>query len=321
MSPYIFKSAFAQKIEEYLSFKESIGFEVGGSRRWYLCDFDRYCKEGELNEFNRKTVEGWIIALESRKPSVYRSWISFIRDFGRYLQMTCDPNAYVLSDSFKAKMIKADPYLLSQHEVNEFFRAAAVLEGARPWTWEAKCFFGLMHSCGLRTCEARKLAVADVNFSKQTLDILWSKGNRSRRLYFSDEVADMLLSCARKNERHFGADRPAFFVNAVGSPVTPVNAGKLFNKIWDAAKLPRMTGGKRPRPYSFRHHFAYANIERWAKEGINVDAMIPYLARYMGHSSFDSTYYYVHTSPDFMAEYADIIRSMGDILPEVGFDG
>jgi integrase len=178
-----------------------------------------------------------------------------------------------------------------------------------------------MYSCGLRTCETRKLAVADVDFSKQTIDVLWSKGNRSRRLFVSDEIAEMLLSCDRDNERRFGADRSAFFVNTIGNPVTPVNAGQLFNMIWDAAKLPRAPGGKRPRPYSFRHHFAYANIERWAKEGINVDMMIPYLARYMGHSSFDSTYYYVHTSPDFMAEYADIIHSMGNILPEVGFDG
>ena len=28
--------------------------------------------------------------------------------------------------------------------------------------------------------------------------------------------------------------------------------------------------------------------------------MLPYLSRYMGHASFDSTYYYIHTSPGFM---------------------
>ena len=34
--------------------------------------------------------------------------------------------------------------------------------------------------------------------------------------------------------------------------------------------------------------------------------MLPYLSRYMGHATFDSTYYYIHTSPDFMDTYADI---------------
>jgi hypothetical protein len=34
----------------------------------------------------------------------------------------------------------------------------------------------------------------------------------------------------------------------------------MFNRIWDRAGLPRPLGGQQPRPYDFRHHFAYANI-------------------------------------------------------------
>lgn len=48
--------------------------------------------------------------------------------------------------------------------------------------------------------------------------------------------------------------------------------------------------------------------------------MLPYLARYMGHSSVDATLYYVHTSPDFMAGYADAVRATEALLPEVGWD-
>lgn len=73
--------------------------------------------------------------------------------------------------------------------------------------------------------------------------------------------------------------------------------------------------------YCFRHHFAYANIERWAREGLDVDAMLPYLAKYMGHAHIGSTYYYVHTSPDFMSRFSEIAESTESVLPEVGFDG
>ncbi len=48
--------------------------------------------------------------------------------------------------------------------------------------------------------------------------------------------------------------------------------------------------------------------------------MLPYLSRYMGHASFDSTYYYIHTSPDFMDAYADITDKTQSLLPEVGFE-
>ena len=47
--------------------------------------------------------------------------------------------------------------------------------------------------------------------------------------------------------------------------------------------------------------------------------MLPYLAREMGPASLQSTYYYIHTSPDFMNGYADIVREGQGILPEVGF--
>jgi len=55
-------------------------------------------------------------------------------------------------------------------------------------------------------------------------------------------------------------------------------------------------------------------------QGIDVAAMLPYLSTCMGHGSVESTYYYVHTSPDFMASYAHITAEGGSALPEVGFE-
>ena len=102
--------------------------------------------------------------------------------------------------------------------------------------------------------------------------------------------------------------------------MTASSVGQVFNRIWDEAGLPRPAGGQQPRPYDFRHHFAYANVERWARQGRDVTAMLPYLARYMGHASIESSYYYIHTSPDFMGDYAQITTDMSRaLLPEVGF--
>src|SRR5215213_10384354 len=72
-------------------------------------------------------------------------------------------------------------------------------------------------------------------------------------------------------------------------------------------RAPRPAEGQQPRPYDFRPHFAYANVERWARKGKDATAMLPYLARYMGHASIDSSYYYIHTSPDLMHDYAHLM--------------
>jgi len=52
-------------------------------------------------------------------------------------------------------------------------------------------------------------------------------------------------------------------------------------------------------------------------EGKNVHAMLPYLMRYMGHSSLESTYYYIHLSPDYFQQYSVLSASMEDLIPEV----
>jgi integrase len=148
---------------------------------------------------------------------------------------------------------------------------------------------------------------------------LWSKGNRSRRLPLTGQVIEVLAACDQASRKQFGPSRQRFFCSATGNQVTTATVGKMFNRIWDQACLPRPVGGQQPRPYDFRHHFAYANIERWMRHGTDVTAMLPYLARYMGHASVDSTYYYIHTSPDFMDAYADIAGKTQSLLPEVGF--
>jgi integrase len=246
--------------------------------------------------------------------------MSYIRDVGRWLQAHGRGDAYVLSDRWKAPLVPAHPYLLSRAEIEAFFAAAARLNAHSPWRWQAVAFFTLMHSCGLRTGETRLLRPEHVHLPDRHLDVVSSKGNRSRRLPLTGEVTEVLAGCDRESAARFGPSRRTFFVSATGNQVTAATVGKIFNRIWDQASLPRPAGGQQPRPYDFRHHFAYANVERWAAQGSDVTAMLPYLARYMGHAGIESSYYYIHTSPEFMDAYADITAGSQSLLPEVGFE-
>lgn len=314
-----FTSALGPELERYLAFKKSMGIYCD-TRVWYLRSFDRYCTQRALENLDRATVEGWVSSRIACLPNGRRSWMSYIRDFGRWERLNGDEGAYVLSDQWRSDVVRPQPYLLTNAEITRFFDAATQLETRSPWMWQGSAFFALMHSCGLRTCEARGLVPGDVNLGTGIIDVLWSKSNRSRQLLLTDQIVDVLADCDRSSRGVFGNERAAFFVSSTGDPVTGSMAVSVFHKIWDQAGLPQPPGGKQPRPYDFRHHFAYANIERWMAEGIDVNAMLPYLARYMGHASLQSTYYYIHTSPDFMNGYADIVREGQGILPEVGFE-
>jgi integrase len=313
-----FTSTFAPQLEAYLVFKQKMGCH-GASRIWYLKQFDAYCTAHGRTVFDRATVEGWVSEQLTRSGR-HRSWMSYIRDVGRWLQAHGHREAYVLSDRWKAPFVPPHPYLLSRAEIAAFFKAAATLHTTSPWRWQSVAFFTLMHCCGLRTGEVRLLRPEQVNLRERHLDIISSKGNRSRRLPITAEVAEVLAECDRTARARFGPSRSTFFVSATGNPVTAATVGKIFNRIWDHAGLPRPAGGQQPRPYDFRHHFAYANVERWTAHGKDVTAMLPYLARYMGHADIESTFYYIHTSPDFLHAYAGLTTASQSMLPEVGFD-
>ena len=317
MSQHGFISVFAAELDAYVAFKKNMGFS-GASRIWYLKQFDAYCAGHDRAVFDQDTVEGWVAAQLDRSGR-YRSWMSYIRGFGRWLQANGASDAYVLTEAWKAPFVPARPYLLSRQEIDLFFETAAALEVPSPWRWQAAAFFTLMHSCGLRTGEVRALQADQVNLDDGHIDVVWSKGNRSRRLPLTVQVVEVLDACDRASSARF-ASRETFFVSAAGTPVTPAAVGVTFGRIWDQAGLARPTGGRQPRPYDFRHHFAYANIERWMSQGSDVAAMLPYLSRYMGHATFESTYYYIHTSPDFMDSYADLTGKSRSLLPEVGFE-
>lgn len=210
-----FVGPLAGELEEYIRFKASMG-RHGATRVRVLRSFDRHCLEHGAVRLERGVVERWIAHRIDANPGGCRSWFSYIRDFGRWMRLAHDPDAYVLSDQWKAGSPRPTPYLLTDREAALFLRAAGTLESPSPWAWQSRAFFMLMACCGLRTREVRRLAVGHVDHKARSIDVVDSKAGRSRRLPVGDEVAAELLECDQRSRERFGDDRPAFFVTSTG---------------------------------------------------------------------------------------------------------
>ena len=156
-----FVGPLAGELEEYIRFKASMG-RHGATRVQVLRSFDRHCLEHGAVRLERGVVERWIAHRIDANPGGCRSWFSYIRDFGRWMRLAHDPDAYVLSDQWKAGSPRPTPYLLTDREAALFLRAAGTLESPSPWAWQSRAFFMLMACCGLRTREVRRLAVGHV---------------------------------------------------------------------------------------------------------------------------------------------------------------
>ena len=69
--------------------------------------------------------------------------------------------------------------------------------------------------------------------------------------------------------------------------------GQKFHCFWERTPY---TGkcNIHPTVHSLRHTFVVMRMNQWMEEGIRLEAMMPYLSKYLGHASVNDTFYYYH---------------------------
>ena len=100
-------SIFGEDLRAYIDFKARTG-KTGRSRIHYLRHFDAWATAHSVTRLDRAAVEGWVLD-ELTRCSTHRSWMSYIRDFGRWMLVHRDPNAHVLTDEWKAGIVHFHP--------------------------------------------------------------------------------------------------------------------------------------------------------------------------------------------------------------------
>ena len=306
--------------EQFLAHKRALGikYETG---EFYL---RKFLIHANLNNPTAQVpdkglVSDWL-AKAVDNPGCLYNMAAIIREFGKYLVMNGFDKAYILPPKRGAKLEPHLPHFFTTAEVKTFFEHCDKTPKRGEWPGRElviPAIFRLLYCCGLRCKEARMLLYSDVYLEGKQIDIKTSKG-RSRRIFISAELAEVLKSYDMLMSRII-PDRTYFFPRnrrgAYDKNFIPAN----FSRIWREA-LPHFHSPIKPRAFDFRHHFAYANLNRWAEQGKDVNVMLAFLMRYMGHSNIQSTLYYFHFVPEYFAAFAQKARALESLVPEVLYD-
>lgn len=304
----------------FVLYKQSLGY-VYNTQVHYLLKYisfseDKYpehqvpCKDA-VNEF--------LANISDRKGNLY-GIVCALREFSRYLILRGYLDAYLIPAKTTSQPVAEPPYFFTEAEIIEFFNALdkVQLHGSfKGRELVLPVMFRLMYCCGLRCKEICFLQCDAVNFGNLYLDIKESKGPKSRRIFITEELADYLNTYDSAMNKVF-PERTYFFPSGKGHYNTSVISNN-FKRFWYAA-FPDFPKEIHTRAYDFRHHFAWANLNRWAAEGLDINVMLPYLMRYMGHKNIKETLYYFHFVPEFFPTYNSITGNTEDILPEVPYE-
>ena len=317
----VFKSRFAERISAMLEFKEALGYSRSSYHK-FLLNFDRFCYENypDASILTQEIVMSWGTAKPTETAAGLSRRLVAIREFGKYLAST-DPHTFVVPSNFIGGAKKFMPYIYTDAELAAFFHGADTLPAdkrspLREFT--APVMFRLMFCCGLRPSEIRLIKRADMDFSEDLIAISESKSYRDRIITADPGVMAMCKKYDHVADCVF-PDRIYFFQGPGGNPYTALWIQCAFRKCWDLSGI-RLTRSQKPRVYDFRHNYASRTIMRWLDEGEDINANLPYLSTYMGHSDFKQTAYYIHLIPDLLIKSSGINwDSMAAVIPEVEF--
>jgi integrase len=312
---------FKELCDMFLKYKISLGYSYttgGYDLRRLIAYTDGHYPDA--TGLSKDIVKGF---LEERSAhEQLESVASTLREFGRYLILNGHTDTYLIPENQYKKKPPKPPYFFTPDEIERFFFECDSFQPSKHYPGRhiiIPAVFRLMYCCGLRSIEIRKLKHSDFNFGNQYFDVLRSKGHIDRRLYLTTELSGYLDDYNRRIAIHY-PNREYFFPGKCknGSIGENMISGN-FARAWDKA-FPGMRKNFSPRAYDFRHHLAYYNINKWVREGNNVDSMTPYLMRYMGHKNIKHTLYYFHFVPGFYNDYKNLIKSLENLIPEVDYE-
>jgi len=300
--------------------KRALGYKYVSEER-ALARFDAFCDSEfpELETVTRASVEAWIAYARQRavKPATVNSLIAPVRELARWLHRR-GVDAYVLPTGALEKPARYIPHIYSDQELAALFAQTDRCRYCPEVPFRhlvMPVLFRTIYACGLRCSEARLLRVEDVEIDTGVLQIRDAKGGKDRQLPVSEQLRERLAGYNAKLAGQPGWEW--FFPGATpGVPLTLNNVNHNFRRFLWQARIPHGGRGHGPRVHDLRHTMAVNNLRSWFARGENVDALLPVLQTYLGHSSIGDTAYYLRlTAESYPDITARVQQTLGDVVP------
>lgn len=318
MKNHKYYSQLAPYISGLLQQKQAYGY-VYEFDAYILEHFDRFCMENgyDNGSLTRDIVMAWAEQRPTESKNYRNRRVSSVRQLAFYM-ISLNIEAYI-PRAFESNTTSV-PHILSSNEISAFYKAVDSFlpfqSNFQRFSLSYSVLFRLFYCCGLRLAEGCYLKRTAVNLNNGCLSILHSKGHKDRIVFMSK---DMMQMCKKYDNlmQKLVPDREWFFPGRDESRSFSKNSiDKKFSEFWNMTPYAGNVD-KKPTIHSLRYTYVVTKMNEWMNEGKDFNVMIPYLSRYLGHTSVNETQYYYHQ----IVSAFSIVRkydSIADkVIPEV----
>ena len=332
-----FQSFLAEAMRDYLDYLGHLGFSTV-MQAHNLKRIDCFLIANQIRDFkqlNPPLIIRFVHANKGRvKAHTLRLWRHTFHGLCRYLvrrgQITENPVVAI-------PIPKGQPYrphVFSPQELRLLFDflKGQMQQAADPQSHfralSRYTFYHLLYACGLRVSEATALTRAAHSPEQATLFIERSKFLKDRLIPISQKVCSNLDHLLALRQKIFGV-APEGFLFLFLPESRPYNrrwASVYFRRVLKRLGIYRTEEFRRgcyygtPHLHELRRAFAVHRLLKWYRDKADVDAKLPILATYMGHSFFGHTKTYLTLTQQLLAEAGHRFAHQFDRLDWMGDD-
>jgi integrase/recombinase XerD len=302
--------SMSQAVDDYLALRRALGFKLTRHGR-LLPDLIAYLDAaGETTVSTRLALE-WATQ-PAGHPQEWAVRLSIARGFARYLRALDGRAEVPPADLLPRCRRRPAPYLYSDVEIAALLAATETLRF--PLTRATyRTLIGLLAVSGMRVGEAIGLDRSDVDPAAGCVTVRGGKPGASRELPQHDSTLRALEEyCRVRDQRWPCPSSPAFFLSTAGTRLFYANVYKTFRGLLAEAGLrPRVGGDGGPRIHSLRHTFAVSTLSDGYRADVDVPALMPRLASYLGHAAPACSYWYLQATPELLQLAAERLERAG----------
>ena len=301
-------SALARHLDEYLRLRRALGHDLADAARVLPRFVDHLDTTG--SEFVTVAAAlAWSTERDTPAPStVPGRRMMAVRGFARYLAGIDARTEVPPAGVIPLRRRWRPPFIYSDADVLALIDQAgrSIPQPLRAATHET--LVGLLAATGLRIGEALRLDRGDIDCSQALLLVRQSKFGKSRQVPLHASTLHALERYAHRRHRlypHPSSD--SFFVSLRGTRV-------IYATVWPTFRLLLTDAGVgagatvTPRIHDLRHTFTVRALLDWYRDGVDVQARLPWLSTYLGHREPRYTYYYLSAAPELLAHAARLVE-------------
>ncbi len=320
-SEYFYTSVLGIYIQNFIKEKQTQGYSYQ-AQAYLMKNFDVYWTEHMYTfiGLTPESLDDWTKKRDCENKEYLYGRISVVREFSRYLN-GLGINSYI--PPLNIRRSKPLVHVLCDEEIADLFNKIDSYSPIRKncvqirMSYEYPILFRLIYCCGLRRSEACGLSVAQVDLSQGVIAIYNAKGNKDRLIYLSEDMNQLCKEYLDMMRQNYSQELKWLFPGLdMAKSIAAGAAGRVFNSFWEKTHFAATTD-KNPTLHSLRHTYVVKRVNLWMKQGLDMNVMMPYLSKFLGHKSIDETNYYYH----YVQETAQIIREKDTlakkVIPEV----